>query len=604
MSRISSLSKRIQDIRTSYIGEYDETEDFIYTNDRYLIPNFMRRLIGMKQIRPDRRVRRYGRIKAHLFYYITSPMIIITSLLLYVVVTNFMTLLVFFETNIALNGVIVSLMIFGILRVYYNSFLIFRASAFLKDVERVSAKDEITARDVENLRVALEGKGELFNTYSMSEVLDNIEKYGFFNITDNQARFIKSKLGYRVNSNRKGVNFISGILVMLGLLGTFLGLLATIDAVGDALNGMANIGGDSGEVGAAEMAAFIGSLSAPLQGMGLAFSSSLFGLSGSLLIGFFLHLASTPQNYFIENVSRWIDDRIKRFDPKKLAEEARKQGQGEPPKASAPKTHASDKDLKDWLTGYVFLTTETNKQLSDLSQTISNMGIGLNDASQELRTISSNQNAMVQSSHGVENSLQALLDNAKQMSVSMKDVQDLSHMINSAMTSVDLSNKAIADRLPELKETLQSMNDNSHAYSDAMYGELKALNQNSAEANMSLVKGVPALESSMDKMSDQSIKIARHNASEIKQTQKLLTQIEGVLEKIERSSQHIANNQGTENRLLKIEKALHQIDQSNKDITSTLKQASQGRGKRVFSFLASKPSDTVASDDVEKKRGE
>ncbi len=444
--------------KENHIGKYDETDEYIYTNKVYFIPNAFRPLIGMKKIRRDRRVRRYGRIKGHLFNYITAPMVLITLGLLYVVIKNVSTLLVFFNTNIYLNGIIVSLMIFGILRVFFNSYLLFRAASFIRDLERIGFKEKITSDDVYKLRTGLEKKGELLNTLQMSEVIDHIEEKGFLNITDNQARFIKSKLGFRASRNRQGVNFISGILVMLGLLGTFLGLLATIDSVGNALNSMANLGGD-GDIGMEQMTSFISSLAAPLQGMGLAFSSSLFGLSGSLLIGFFLHLAGTPQNFFIENVSRWIDDNIKKFHPKDLAKKAKDDQSVE--KVQQAKAHATDQDLKDWLTGYVYLSTQTQKSLSELSETIAQAGSGVRTDVQSLvphlEEIANIQNSMEQHVGDLSAMTATSNEHLKEIRVSVKDVQDISHVMNTALTSIDVVSVSMSHELTKMTKGIQDV---------------------------------------------------------------------------------------------------------------------------------------------------
>ncbi|MGH1377462.1 MAG: hypothetical protein ACRBB3_01450 [Alphaproteobacteria bacterium] len=584
MSIISSFITRLKEVKKVYIGEYDESDQYIYTNDRHFIPNFVRKLLGWKLIHQDRRVRRFGRIKAHLFYYVTTPMLIVTGALMYVVTQSFSTLLVFFETNIYLNGLIVSFMIFAILRVYYNSFLIFRASSFLRMLEKTTLKENVTPRDVENLRIALENRGELFNTYSMAEVLDNYEKFNFFNITDNQARFIKSKLGYRINNNRKGVNFIGGVLVMLGLLGTFLGLLSTIDAVGEALDGMSNLGGE-GEVGMEEMSGFIGSLAAPLQGMGLAFSSSLFGLTGSLLIGFYLHLAATPQNYFVENVSRWIDDRVQKFDPKKLAAKAKeadnKEGKDRASEKPAQQVKATDHDLKDWLTGYVYLTTQTNKKLENIAESISYVGQGIKGASDELKVISGNQGELLKASQVLDNTLNCLVSQTQKITVSMGDVQNLSHTMNSAMTSIDITNKAIAEAVPAINSSLEVMDQNNSKYAGAVYNEIKEANASNSTVLESISQQTPKLasiEKSIGVMNEQTLEIARHDITKSKDMQDTLKNVESLLINIEKLNKDSSEQQANQKTLQNIESLLTGVQRSNNELARAINAMNKKSG--------------------------
>jgi len=129
-------------------------------------------------------------------------------------------------------------------------------------------------------------------------------------VTDNDARLIKSKLGFRVRTQRASISFMSGLLVMLGLIGTFWGLLLTIGSVGEAMDVIATQADSLGSSEGSGIGGIIQSISAPLQGMGLAFSSSLFGLAGSLVVGFFNYSCAQAQDSAIEDFSRWIDENI------------------------------------------------------------------------------------------------------------------------------------------------------------------------------------------------------------------------------------------------------------------------------------------------------
>ncbi len=302
-----------------------------------------------------------GHIDSSLFAYLTPLMITVALIVLTIIVYSFHTLLLYFQTNVALNGLIIFLLSVSLFQTFLNNYRLYTTALFLKKIEVLIAKN-ITAsdEDVHKLHLELENKIPLFNTKQMHNNINNLKIFGHPNFSDNDARIIKSKLGYRIRLRRSDVSFNAGILVMLGLLGTFLGLLKTIDAVGEAMSGMSNLGGDSGEINAETMSTFISSLSAPLQGMGLAFSSSLFGLSGSLLIGFFNHLCGGAQDNFIEAASRWIDNRIPSFTPEK---EGGKDGD----ETAQP---ATKDDLQTWLAGYVHLSTKTNTRIAYLSQAI------------------------------------------------------------------------------------------------------------------------------------------------------------------------------------------------------------------------------------------
>ncbi len=106
----------------------------------------------------------------------------------------------------------------------------------------------------------------------------------------------------RLDESREINRYMVGLLVFLGLLGTFWGLLQTVNAVGLVIGDL-NVGG-SDVAGAFEE--LKGGLQSPLAGMGTAFSSSLFGLAGSLVIGFLGLQAGQAQNRFYNDLEEWL----------------------------------------------------------------------------------------------------------------------------------------------------------------------------------------------------------------------------------------------------------------------------------------------------------
>lgn len=400
------------------------------------------KLFNIKTWRPDRRKNAFGRISGNVFRYVTVPMIFVFGMVTWAVVASFKNLIPYYETNVVLNGIIISFMIFGILKSFHNSYLLYKTALFFRLLEDVSRKDNIVIEDIYRLRRSLERNGKLVNTVAMVETIDNIERFGHPNFNDNRARLIKSKLGFRVSKNKANASYISGILVMLGLLGTFLGLLATIDSVGDALAGMSNIGGDTGEVGTEEMSMFIGSLAKPLDGMGLAFSSSLFGLSGSLLIGFFLYLGGTPQNAFMENVGRWIDDRIPGFNPDKTQAKS---------KVSAP---AKEGDLKDWLAGFIHMSVKTNRSVSNLCLEIAKSTEENQKIWEGTEAVHRTQKALLSSSHDTNQHLQAIGNHNAQVSEVMPKILGAVNSTLINVTSLSDSSKIVANSLPVMTQNI------------------------------------------------------------------------------------------------------------------------------------------------------
>src|SRR5438270_7079873 len=94
---------------------------------------------------------------------------------------------------------------------------------------------------------------------------------------------------------------MTGLLVFLGLLGTFWGLIETVGSVGKVIENL-KVGGDAGAV----FDSLKEGLAAPLSGMGISFSSSLFGLAGSLVLGFLDLQAGQAQNRFYLDLEDWL----------------------------------------------------------------------------------------------------------------------------------------------------------------------------------------------------------------------------------------------------------------------------------------------------------
>jgi hypothetical protein len=95
---------------------------------------------------------------------------------------------------------------------------------------------------------------------------------------------------------------MTGLLVFLGLLGTFYGLISTVNSVGATIQGL-DVGSGTASVIFEDLKS---GLQAPLSGMGTAFSSSLFGLAGSLIVGFLDLQAGQAQNRFYLDLEDWL----------------------------------------------------------------------------------------------------------------------------------------------------------------------------------------------------------------------------------------------------------------------------------------------------------
>ncbi len=123
-----------------------------------------------------------------------------------------------------------------------------------------------------------------------------------FTLSTSAMRTLLDGIASRLDESRELSRYMTGLLIFLGLLGTFWGLLKTIGAVSDVIGSMS--------VGSGDLNALFeqlkSGLAKPLAGMGTAFSASMFGLSGALVLGFLDLTAGQAQNRFFNELEEWL----------------------------------------------------------------------------------------------------------------------------------------------------------------------------------------------------------------------------------------------------------------------------------------------------------
>lgn len=121
-------------------------------------------------------------------------------------------------------------------------------------------------------------------------------------LSPQSMRSLLDSLASRLDESRDLSRYLVGLLIFLGLLGTFWGLLETVTSLGSAIGALDVSSGQSSSVfeGLKE------GLKGPLAGMGLSFSSSMFGLAGSLILGFLDLKAAQAQNRFYHELEDWL----------------------------------------------------------------------------------------------------------------------------------------------------------------------------------------------------------------------------------------------------------------------------------------------------------
>lgn len=140
------------------------------------------------------------------------------------------------------------------------------------------------------------------------------ERTGRMSITQTTMRHLLDSIATRLDEARDISRYMTGLLVFLGLLGTFWGLIETVGSVGKVIDGL-KVGGDAGAL----FDTLKEGLAAPLGGMGISFSSSLFGLAGSLILGFLDLQSSQAQNRFYTDLEDWLATTVREYGTAEVA---------------------------------------------------------------------------------------------------------------------------------------------------------------------------------------------------------------------------------------------------------------------------------------------
>ena len=191
-----------------------------------------------------------------------------------------------FMANPWLNGLIVGVLLIGIILAFARVIRLFPEVSWVNSFRR-SDPALVTAREPKLLA-------------PMAAILGS-ERADRFAISAQTMRAFLDSLANRLDEARDISRYLTGLLVFLGLLGTFWGLIETVGSVGSIINGL-KVGGDADTV----FDALKEGLAAPLGGMGISFSSSLFGLAGSLILGFLELQTNQAQNRFYTDLEDWL----------------------------------------------------------------------------------------------------------------------------------------------------------------------------------------------------------------------------------------------------------------------------------------------------------
>ncbi len=224
-------------------------------------------------------------------YRFSSPRLFLLSMIIFLIIVGFLVAIIYsqiseaFMANPGLNGLIVMVLGFGVILALAQVVRLMPevawANSFRQGDDFSGRRDPVLLAPMRAL-LGTSSENMSINTLSMRSILDSI--------------------GNRLDDLRDITRYLIGLLVFLGLLGTFWGLLQTIGSIGETIQSLDPRSGTATDV----LDSLKSGLRAPLDGMGTAFSSSLFGLAGSLILGFLDLQAGRAQTRFYTELENWL----------------------------------------------------------------------------------------------------------------------------------------------------------------------------------------------------------------------------------------------------------------------------------------------------------
>src|ERR1700722_10535807 len=221
---------------------------------------------------------------------LASPRIFLVGMTSFLILVGFVVLILYksiavaFSANPGLNGLIILVFLIGSAFAYRQVFRLFREIGWVNSLVGSNADSRVRAP------LLLAPMATLLNAGA-----------GARGLSTQTTRSILDSVGTRLDEGRELNRYLIGLLVFLGLLGTFWGLLQTVHSISGVIDSM-KTGSDT----ASMFDDLKSGLSQPIAGMSVSFTSSLFGLAGSLILGFLDLQAGQAQNRFYTELEDFL----------------------------------------------------------------------------------------------------------------------------------------------------------------------------------------------------------------------------------------------------------------------------------------------------------
>lgn len=366
------------------------------------------------------------------------PLIIIIAVLIFVSVlayTQAERLNDFFRAQAAINGAILVVAVLSAALIIWEVFSLSRSVSWVAGTgtpDSVPPVSEAPKADMPQL------------LYPLQSLLDGTTiKSGFS--TENLS-IVMDAIKARNDERRDLSQYLLQLLIFLGLFGTFWGLTLTVSNIGDAIGQLnqESASRDAGDL----FGQMIQSLEDPIGSMGIAFSSSLFGLAGTIIIGFLEQQSAQAHGRFIDELENWLYQHA-------ILSSAVTGGAAYPITASGAVTVQAGSFNEEVLTA-------TNTRLEQIDMGLARNHDTLYSTSEALVAILENQKALLKEENGKINNLNMVIDTNQRISEIMDSWNRRSDQyFNDASTGQAQMVKVAEDieRLLKARDTTRTLND-------------------------------------------------------------------------------------------------------------------------------------------------
>jgi len=212
-------------------------------------------------------------------------------LIFFLVISNLDAIILYGSATIIFSAAVVTVLAIGVIVVMQSA---------MKLTMLAGTFGMLSYKKGDELEFYLQGIGKIMPA-TIANMFEKRAKKGVLFFTDDEAKDVIVWLEAQFHNTKGYVGFFVGTSLMIGLFGTFVGLLEAIDHMGSIILSM------GGDVNISEiMAQFAG----PLEGMAIGFAASLFGVSSAIILNFLQYILSRQQAAFIEDVEDWLKGKL------------------------------------------------------------------------------------------------------------------------------------------------------------------------------------------------------------------------------------------------------------------------------------------------------